>query len=155
MLQSLWSDVANPLTAVAWQTAILRLLAAAVLGGAIGFEREIHKKPAGLRTHMMIALASCLFTLLAFELMELPTDEREHLRVDPLRLIEAVTSGVAFLAAGTIISSPEKVKGLTTGAGMWMAGALGVACGLGQILLAVFGAVVALFVLAVLKFIEP
>ena len=73
---------------------------------------------------------------------------------DPIRIIEAVTAGVAFLAAGAIIQSRGNVRGLTTGANMWLAGALGVACGAGDYLLAIFGTIFALIVLVVLGRLE-
>ncbi len=129
-----------------------RLVAAMVLGGLIGFERHLHNKPAGMRTHMMIALAACVFTLVAFGMIT--TDwgaDVARVKFDPLRLIASVTSGVAFLAAGTIINARGHVHGLTTGAGMWLAGALGLACGAGQIPLAALATVMALIVLWVLR----
>ena len=139
-----------PMTVVA-----LRLVAAMVLGGMIGFERHLHNKPAGMRTHMMISLAACVFTLAAFGMII--TDwgaDAARVKFDPLRLIAAVTSGVAFLAAGTIINARGHIHGLTTGAGMWLAGALGLACGAGQIPLAALATVMALIVLWVLRRVE-
>ncbi|MFA5582316.1 MAG: MgtC/SapB family protein, partial [Paracoccaceae bacterium] len=126
-------------------------VAAIVLGGLIGWEREVHAKAAGLRTHIMIALASCLFTLITFELMAMPDMDEATLRTDPLRLIDAVTAGVAFLAAGTIIVAGAKVQGLTTGAGMWMAGAVGLACGIGNLALAGMATFLAVTVLWLLR----
>lgn len=113
----------------------MRMLAALALGGAIGFEREWHHKPAGLRTHMLIAVAASLFALIALELVDISRSEgaASGARSDIVRLIGAVTSGVAFLAAGTIITSGGRVRGLTTGASMWLAGAVGLACGTGRI----------------------
>ncbi len=134
---------------------VLRILAAMVLGGTIGWERHLHNKPAGMRTHMMISLAACVFTLVALGMIA--TDwggDAGRVRFDPLRLVVAVTSGVAFLAAGTIINARGHVHGLTTGAGMWLAGALGMACGAGQIPLAALATVMALLVLWVLRRIE-
>ena len=148
-----FADFATPFPYLPWQTVLVRLLLATALGGIIGFEREARDKPAGLRTHMLISLAACVFALLAIGLMEIE-GRGDHLRTDPLRLIEAVTAGVAFLAAGTILKSDDKVKGLTTGAGMWMAGAIGLACGVGEAALAILGTAVALMVLFVLKYVE-
>lgn len=127
--------------------ALFRLAAAVLLGGAIGYERALHARTAGLRTHILIALASCLFALLAFEIMARFEDES----ADPLRLIEAVTSGVAFLAAGSIIISGDRLLGLTTGAGMWLAGAIGLACGIGALALAALATIIVLPVLWVLR----
>ena len=150
MWQAFIADFASPLPNIAWETALARLLFAAFLGGLIGWERETHEKPAGLRTHMMICVAACLFTLLGSEIVEYDRFQTDYVRSDPMRLIDAVTAGVAFLAAGSIITSGGSVKGLTTGASMWMVGAVGVACGLGEVLLGGLAAVIALVVLLLL-----
>lgn len=134
-------------------TALMRLVAAALLGGLIGFDRQIQDKPAGLRTHMLIALAAALFALIGRDLVEF-VPASPALRVDPLRLIEAVTAGVAFLAAGSIITSRGAVHGITTGAGMWMAGAIGLACGIGRPALAAMATLLALVVLTLLRALE-
>ncbi|MGH6926183.1 MAG: MgtC/SapB family protein [Propylenella sp.] len=124
----------------------MRLLVAALLGAVIGIDREWRSRPAGLRTHMLTALAAALFTVLTSEIVNSEMLGQENARADPIRVIEAVTAGVAFLAAGTIIRGERGVRGLTTGAGMWLAGSLGVAAGLGHFaigaLAAVFGALV-------------
>ncbi len=125
----------------------LRLTAAVILGGIIGVEREVNAETAGLRTHILVSLAACLFALIAFEMLADPTGKGS----DPLRLIEAVTAGVAFLAAGSIITSGGKIKGLTTGAGMWMAGATGLACGVGNIALGAMASVIAVIILWIFR----
>ncbi|MBL4918700.1 MgtC/SapB family protein [Szabonella alba] len=133
-------------------TALVRLIFAAGLGAVIGIERELHARTAGLRTHILIAIAACLFTLISLEIVatdDLPGGVQQS--TDPLRLIEAVTAGVAFLAAGSIITSGGKVAGLTTGAGMWMAGAIGLACGTGRMPLAIMATVLAVVVLWLLR----
>ena len=145
------SEFSPVLQYIHWQVVLLRLGAAVLLGGLIGWEREVHEKPAGLRTHMAVALGACLFTLLGFEIMSEAANRGDHVRADPVRIIEAVTGGVAFLAAGTIFTAHNKVKGLTTGAGMWLAGAIGVACGLGQLTLAAVVSVVTIVVLWALR----
>jgi putative Mg2+ transporter-C (MgtC) family protein len=150
MLENFLADFYNPFPSTAWETALARLLVAALLGGLIGWERETHEKPAGLRTHMLISLAACLFTLLGLEIVEYDALDVDHVRADPIRLIDAVTAGVAFLAAGSIITSRGSVKGLTTGASMWMVGAVGVACGLGEVMLGSFAVVITLVVLFIL-----
>jgi putative Mg2+ transporter-C (MgtC) family protein len=136
-----------------WE-AFVRLLAAVVVGAAVGFDRELLNKPAGLRTHILISLAAALFTLITFELHYTVVSGDSKSTADPIRIIEAVTAGVAFLAAGAIIQSRGNVHGLTTGANMWLAGALGVACGAGDYVLAAFGTVFAVIVLAVLGRLE-
>lgn len=128
----------------------IRLLIAAVLGGIIGFEREAHHENAGLRTHILIATAACLFTMLAIEIQILALATGSN-NPDPIRAVEAVTAGVAFLGAGAIFRQHNNVQGLTTGAGMWLAGALGVAVALGYYLIAVVLAVFVLIVLAALR----
>lgn len=143
----------EPMQIASWQ-ALLRLLAAVVVGAAVGFDRELRNKPAGLRTHILVSLAAALFTLITFELHHEVVQRGAHSTADPIRIIEAVTAGVAFLAAGAIIQSRGNVQGLTTGANMWLAGALGVTCGAGYYILAVFGTVLALIVLSVLGHLE-
>ncbi|MGE0766101.1 MAG: MgtC/SapB family protein [Hyphomicrobiaceae bacterium] len=127
----------------------LRLLLAACVSSVIGYERESKGHTAGLRTHILTALAAAVFTLLAFGIYV------GHGRNgDPIRIIEAVTQGVAFLAAGAIIQARGQVRGLTTGASIWMAGALGVACGAGFYSLAALAAAASFLVLRVLKWVE-
>jgi putative Mg2+ transporter-C (MgtC) family protein len=131
-------------------TIVGRLLGAAVLGGVIGVEREWSARPAGLRTHILTSLAAAVFTLVTIEIMMGSLLTGEAAQADPIRVIEAVTAGVAFLAAGAIIQSSGKVQGLTTGAGMWLAGAIGVAAGLGQWTIGVAATLIGLFVIVVL-----
>lgn len=131
-----------------------RLILAAGLGAAIGFERERLDRPAGLRTHMLTALAAALFTILTFEIHAGLLRDGTGSGADPIRVIEAVTAGVAFLAAGAIFRSGGDVHGLTTGAGMWLAGAIGVACGAGYYVLALTAALLGTFILAVLRRLE-
>jgi putative Mg2+ transporter-C (MgtC) family protein len=142
--------LAGESTQIAPWDACLRMLAAIVVGGAIGFDRELRNKPAGLRTHILISLAAALFTLITFELHVEVGASDGRTTADPIRIIEAVTAGVAFLAAGAIIQSRGNVHGLTTGANMWLAGALGVACGSGYYTLAALGTFFAVIVLVVL-----
>ncbi|MCD7059164.1 MgtC/SapB family protein [Pelagibacterium xiamenense] len=119
-----------------------RMLVAAVLGALIGLERELKNHSAGLRTHMLTSLAAGLFTIMTFEIYhEMVELGGDTARLDPIRVIEAVTAGVAFLAAGAIIRSGAEVKGLTTGATMWMAGAIGVASGAGFFTIAAIAAI--------------
>jgi len=132
----------------------LRLVVALILGGLIGLERELKDRPAGLRTHMMVALAAATFTVLSAELISESTEESEIIRIDTLRIIEAVIAGVAFLGAGAIIRAGRDVRGLTTGASLWMSGAIGVSAGGGYYVVAVTAAVLAIIVLYLLKLLE-
>lgn len=143
-------------TSIPFGQLALRLGLAALCGFFIGFERESHDRPAGLRTHMLTALAAAMFAIIAIEFIHEfgVTAEDANTRLDPIRVVEAVTGGVAFLAAGTIIHSRGSVKGLTTGAAMWLAGAVGLAAGAGFVTLAIMGTVFALLVLVPLKIIE-
>lgn len=131
-----------------------RLLLAAIFGAAIGFEREWRNRPAGLRTHVLVCVAAATFAILTIEIIHAPMFTADALgdavKVDPIRIVEAVTAGVAFLAAGVVIFTRGQVHGLTTGAGMWLAGAIGVACGLGLWQIALFSTVLALIVLVLL-----
>ncbi len=140
---------ATPETAIAF-----RLLLAAALGAVIGLEREYKARPAGLRTHMLTALAAAVFTIITFELVHYARSLNPDGPADPIRVIEAVTAGVAFLAAGAFIQARGQVHGLTTGAAMWLAGAVGVACGAGFYSIALMATVLALAILTLLTFLE-
>lgn len=132
-----------------------RLVGAIVLGGLIGFEREAGKHSAGLRTHILVSLAAALFGIISIEAVHMSGfADDQQVRIDPLRVIEAVTAGVAFLAAGMIVFAKGQVKGLTTGAGMWLSGAIGLAMGFGYWPVALFTTVVALCVLFALGWLE-
>lgn len=132
----------------------VRMVAAVVLGGVIGFDREYLARPAGLRTHIMVALAAATFTIVALELVHRGAGSGNWLSLDPTRVVQAITAGVAFLAAGTIIQSRGRVHGLTTGAGLWLAGAIGMACGIGALAIAAVAAALGVIVLVVLRLVE-
>jgi putative Mg2+ transporter-C (MgtC) family protein len=128
----------------------IRLAIAAALGALIGFEREFNTAEAGLRTHILISVAAALFTILAFEIFHTIQDATQT-NPDPIRAVEAVTAGIAFLGAGAIFRSGAGVQGLTTGAGMWLAGAVGVATSLGYYVIATGVALLAVVVMAALR----
>ena len=127
-----------------------RLLLATLYGAVIGFEREWRNRPAGLRTHILVCVAAATFGILTIEIIHAPMFAQDSVKVDPIRVVEAVTAGVAFLAAGSIMFSRGEVHGLTTGAGMWLAGAIGVACGLGLWQVAGLGTLIVLVVAGLL-----
>jgi putative Mg2+ transporter-C (MgtC) family protein len=128
----------------------IRLVVASGLGAIIGWERGGQSGTAGLRTHILIALAAALFTTLTFEIFhEAMAHGSEAL--DPIRAVEAVTAGIAFLGAGAIFQQRGSVQGLTTGAGMWLAGAVGVSAALGYYIIALAAALLAVIVLAALR----
>ena len=110
---------------------ILRIIIAVILGAIIGFEREITKKPAGLRTHIFISMGACLFTISSFYLI--PQDA-VGVSIDVSRIAAGIVTGTAFIGAGTIIASKQHVVGLTTAASIWVVGALGLMVGLGNYL---------------------
>jgi putative Mg2+ transporter-C (MgtC) family protein len=130
-----------------------RLALALLYGGLLGWEREVKQKPAGLRTHMMVSLGSAAFTLVSFELAAAARD-RNGMTSDPIRIVEGVTAGVGFLGAGSIIQSRGSVEGITTAAGLWVVGAIGIACGGGHYVLATTTAVLAFVILAGLGIME-
>ena len=129
-----------------------QLLVAALLAGVVGYERERREQEAGLRTHMLVGIGACLFTLLMIQLID--RFDSDDIRADPIRVVEAITSGIAFLAAGAIIQACGEVKGLTTGATLWVAGALGLAAGLGEYGLGVVVVLLTLVILRILKLLE-
>ena len=134
------------MTPTTFSDAILRLALAAALGGAIGLEREYRHKPAGLRTNMLIALGSALFSILSVELGAAAGS--------PDRIAAQVVTGIGFLGAGAILRSGENIHGLTTAATIWVNAAIGMAAGLGSDVVAVGAATLTLIVLAILPFIE-
>ncbi len=145
-----WTDALTlGRTAIGEFEIVLRLLLAAAAGAAVGLDRELKDRPAGLRTHMLTSLAAAVFTILTFEIYL-----SSKSTADPIRIIEAVTAGVAFLAAGAIIQARGRVAGLTTGAAMWMAGALGVCCGAGYYVLALIATTLTVAILTVLNRLE-
>lgn len=132
-----------------------RICLAAILGGLIGLEREAHRRPAGLRTHILVATAAAIVVAVTFEIYAtLAVEGQTHGNPDPLRAVEAVMAGIAFLGAGAIFRSSGDVKGLTTGAGLWLAGAVGLACATGYYLLALLATALALIVLYLLRHAE-
>ena len=128
-----------------------RLLIAAILSAVVGFEREWRNRPAGLRTHILVCLTTAAIAILTIEITHLSVFSGQEIRIDPIRLVEATTAGVAFLAAGLIFFAKGEVHGLTTGAGMWLAGAIGLAIGLGFWQIASFATLLTLLVLGLLS----
>ena len=127
-----------------------RLLLSAILGAVVGLEREWRNHPAGLRTHILICVSTAAIAILTIEITHLDVFAGQEIRIDPIRLVEATTAGVAFLAAGLIFFAKGEVHGLTTGAGMWLAGAIGLAVGLGFWQIAALATAIALVVLGLL-----
>jgi putative Mg2+ transporter-C (MgtC) family protein len=134
------------MTPTPFSEALLRLALAAGLGGAIGLEREFRHKPAGLRTNMLIALGSALFSILSVELGVGAGS--------PDRIAAQVVTGIGFLGAGAILRSGENVHGLTTAATIWVNAAIGMAAGLGSYTVAAVAAAITLSVLALMPLME-
>ena len=121
---------------------LIRLLLAALLGGALGYERQHQGKAAGVRTHMLVAMGAALFVLVP---------QQAGMSVADLsRVMQGIVAGIGFLGAGAIIKLREDddVRGLTTAAGVWMTAAIGIACGLGRESTALLSTILALIVLA-------
>lgn len=153
MMEALATEFGHPIH-TPFSVVAARMLLAAAFGAAIGFEREWRERPAGLRTHILVCVAAATFAILTIEIVHAPMFEGPSVRFDPLRVVEAVTAGVAFLAAGVVIFTRGEIHGLTTGAGMWMAGSIGLACGLGLWQVAGFATLLSLLVLGVLHTLE-
>ena len=127
---------------------IIRLIASFILGGIIGFEREMFGKPAGLRTHILVSLGTTVFVLgcigagMGFDAQS--------------RVIQGIVTGIGFIGAGSILKleTQKNIKGLTTAAGIWMTSAIGVVVGLGELGLAIIATILTVIVLAVISSIE-
>lgn len=138
-------------------TISFRLAGAALLCALIGVERESRDHPAGLRTNMLIGFAAATFALITSSVVQqglAGAPEADALSMDPLRLVEAVTGGVAFLAAGMIVFAKGQVHGLTTGASMWLSASIGLAAGLGFWVIAIPAAIGGFVILTVLRAFE-
>jgi putative Mg2+ transporter-C (MgtC) family protein len=127
---------------------LIRLVAAMVLGGLIGLQREHHNKPAGLRTHILVSMGSALFVIAC---------TAAEMGADPIsRVIQGIATGIGFIGTGAILKRREEfeIHGLTTAAGLWMTAAVGVTAGLGRVGFAAVGVVLTLIVLSVLHYFE-
>ena len=115
----------------------VRLIVAAALGLAVGFEREIHGHPAGLRTHMLVASGSALFTVLsAYGFSGVAGSVPSSAPIDPTRIAAQIVSGIGFLGAGAILKDGIVIRGLTTAASLWATSAVGMAAGAGEYIIA-------------------
>jgi putative Mg2+ transporter-C (MgtC) family protein len=132
----------------------LRLGAAIALSCLIGLDRELKDKPLGLRTNMLVALGAACFCVIMVELLHMTAPGPNARPIDAGRVLEGIIGGIGFLGAGAIIQNRARVFGATTGAGIWVVGGIGMACGFGFYLQAVVVTLLALFVLTVLGFLE-
>ena len=130
-----------------WDQTLLRLAIAAALGGVIGLERELDEKAAGLRTHILVALGSALFTLVsAYGFADiLGKNSASVVRLDPSRIAAQIVTGIGFLGAGVIFRQGLSIRGLTTAASLWLVAAVGMAAGAGYWAGAVVATIVGIF----------
>jgi putative Mg2+ transporter-C (MgtC) family protein len=131
-------QLVSSLPTLNWDEALLRLALAATLGGLIGVERELRERQAGLRTHLLVALGSGLFTIVgAYGFHEFLNSGASVVRTDPTRIAAQIVTGIGFLGAGAIIRQGLSVRGLTTAATLWVVAAVGMAAGAGYYSVAV------------------
>ena len=131
----------------------LRVLAALLCGGLIGLDRELRSHAAGMRTHALAAEGAALFTIAGI-LISSEAHKVGYIGADPSRVASTVAQGIGFLAAGVIFGSAARVKGLTTAAGLWTTAAIGMLCGGGFFVLAIFATVATIVVLSFFKVVE-
>lgn len=133
----------------------LRLLAALVIGGAIGLERSYHGRPAGFRTHALVCLSTALLMLVTvYETRWFPGISQGRITLDPTRMAQGIMTGIGFLGAGTIMKEGLSVRGLTTAASIWVTAALGVLIGIGFYFPAVVATLLTLGTLSLFRWIE-
>jgi putative Mg2+ transporter-C (MgtC) family protein len=123
----------------------VRILVAAVFGALIGFEREIHEHPAGMRTHLLVSLGSALFTVVSIFGFVGVLDPGQGSLPDPSRVAAQIVTGVGFLGAGAILKFGTSIRGLTTAASLWTTAAIGMAAGAAEYILAGVGTAIVLF----------
>jgi putative Mg2+ transporter-C (MgtC) family protein len=148
-MEILWDELTAGLTDLTqFARVLIRLLAAMVLGGIVGIQRERVGKAAGMRTHILVSMSTALFVI-ACASFEMGQDALS-------RVIQGIATGIGFIGTGTILKSTEKfeIHGLTTAAGLFMTSAVGVAVGLGRIGIGIVGAVLAWIVLSAMTYIE-
>lgn len=129
---------------------LLRLSVAVGLALLLGLERELRGKPAGLRSHMLVSLGAAAFIMMGMHILFATAGGDPTAQIDPTRIVQGVIGGIGFLGAGSIIQSRGNIQGITTGASIWTAGAIGVACGIGNLALASMVTVMALIIMVVL-----
>ena len=129
---------------------IIRLTIATLLGGILGLEREIHGRPAGLRTHLLVSLGAAAFMMMS----PIVADMSQNFQGDPGRIAAQIVTGIGFLGAGAIVKEGVNIRGLTTAACLWVAAAIGMACGASLFAEAILICVMAIFALVLLPYAE-
>lgn len=131
---------------------VVRILVGTALGGVIGYERDIHGRPAGLRTHALVALASATFMVVSTHLAYFQNyHEGDFTNVDGSRIAASVVSGIGFLAGGAILRTGISIQGLTTAAGLWLVAAIGLCAGAGMYVESVAATVIGVAALTILR----
>jgi putative Mg2+ transporter-C (MgtC) family protein len=133
---------------------LLRLVAALVSGALIGYERSFHGRPAGLRTHVLVCLASSLLMLVTVYESHWVLTAPGEIRLDPTRMAQGIMTGIGFLGAGVIVKEGLNVRGLTTAASIWITSAIGILAGVGLYLPMAISVLMTLAVLSVFRWIE-
>jgi putative Mg2+ transporter-C (MgtC) family protein len=129
-----------------WDDVTIRLVVAAVLGGAVGLERELREREAGLRTHLLVSVGAAVFTLVsAYGFSDFRYGLESGITLDPTRIAAQIVTGIGFLGAGAIIRQGLSIRGLTTAATLWVVAAIGLASGAGYYSAAVVGTAIVLF----------
>lgn len=141
----------NNLSEINAQTALFRLFSAFIAGAIIGLERETHRQPAGLKTHILIAVGSSLIMLLSIFMVQKYTTFNN---TDPSRIAAQVVSGIGFIGAGAILRMGINVRGLTTAASIWVIAAIGLAIGAGMYIVSAITVFIILFVLIIVEQLE-
>lgn len=144
---------ASPVSAIDGEIA-LRLGVAAVVGLLFGLDREVRGHAAGMRTHGLVCVSAAVMTISVISLYLQMGLQSTNLRMDPLRIFEAVGSFVGIVGAGLIVFSRGRLHNLTTAANLWLAAVVGIACGAGQWPLVVIGAVICLVMVSLLRLVE-
>src|SRR3954470_1585365 len=132
---------------------MVRLLAALAAGALIGYERSFHGRPAGLRTHVLVCLASAVLMLVTVYEDHWVRTTGES-RLDPTRMAQGIMTGIGFLGAGVIVKEGLNVRGLTTAASIWITASIGVLAGVGLFIPMTFAVLIALLVLTLFRWIE-
>ncbi|NIP40247.1 MAG: MgtC/SapB family protein [Candidatus Aenigmarchaeota archaeon] len=123
---------------------VIKLVVSAVLGTLVGFERAVHNKPAGMRTHSLVCIGSTLFTILSVSVIG----------GEPSRIAAGIVTGIGFLGAGIIFRAESKMRGITTAAELWVLASIGIAIGIGFYFAALAATLIVIFILIPMKYLE-
>jgi putative Mg2+ transporter-C (MgtC) family protein len=123
---------------------LIKIVVSTVLGLLVGFEREVHNKPAGMRTHSLVCVGSTLFTILSVSVIG----------AEPSRIAAGIVTGIGFLGAGIIFQAKNKMRGITTAAELWVLAAIGISVGIGYYFAALITTLVVIFILVPMKYFE-